>query len=443
MTSGTCKCAGLTTSFGGSNCNDKLFNGKPFCYVQPGTCSDGAMLTAKYGVAAKGMEWSYKVCDGSGSMVIGKAPEVGLDGNVNLAAWSDGAWEVKTDAVMRGSSTAAMAISPDKKLATFSGNINLRKGGFASVEKRFPETDLSTFEGVWVEFDNLPAGAQPLALSLQLNDGTQKWGFSSPFAVPIGGSTTSRSSMFLPMSSFILPIYRSKCPYLARIYESDSTNSVLDRKRVSGVSLHVTYQAGDFNVNIHSIKAIQNNAPADTPVPVISLTDKAAEKLTENTIQRGSVLWDRGYQSQSTVLYAATTKTLSSAGKTEMASQLRVRGETAKTEMAMTNAKRTKSRGSSSGSSSGKDLTLYIAIGVVAFVCLVLGVLIRSKLIRCRSEKGGDQKAKAEGVVGVSVLAMAGQYAGDGSIPIAKSIPASPMPVKADQVANSLVYVGN
>jgi hypothetical protein len=63
-TSATCVCAGVHHArYGGADCNDKPFNGRHFCYVEPGACSDGADLVAKHGVAVEGMEWSYAVCE--------------------------------------------------------------------------------------------------------------------------------------------------------------------------------------------------------------------------------------------------------------------------------------------------------------------------------------------------------------------------------------------
>jgi hypothetical protein len=69
-----CRCAGVHTSWGGSSCRDGQFNGRRFCYVTPGTCSDGAMLTAEYGVAATGMEWSYKVCENTEVDALASVP---------------------------------------------------------------------------------------------------------------------------------------------------------------------------------------------------------------------------------------------------------------------------------------------------------------------------------------------------------------------------------
>jgi hypothetical protein len=83
---GECKCAGVQTSFGGSNCNDRVFNGKSFCYVQPGACADGARLTAKYGVAAVGLEWSYKVCE---DPVAGSGSDVGVGVDADSEASTD------------------------------------------------------------------------------------------------------------------------------------------------------------------------------------------------------------------------------------------------------------------------------------------------------------------------------------------------------------------
>jgi hypothetical protein len=57
-----CACAGVHSRYGGSSCSDAMFNGRHFCYVEPGVCSDGADLVARYGVAVEGMEWSYAVC---------------------------------------------------------------------------------------------------------------------------------------------------------------------------------------------------------------------------------------------------------------------------------------------------------------------------------------------------------------------------------------------
>jgi uncharacterized surface protein with fasciclin (FAS1) repeats len=165
----SCRCAGVGTRFGGSHCTDGRFNGGRFCYVEPGACSDGAMLTARYGVAAAGMEWSYKVCEDAASAsmnvgpVVGVVPTVGSDGHVDLADWASGGWEVSGDSTgsMRGRSSGTLATDSASvpTSATFKGNVDLHKGGFIGIEKSFAsasEIDLSSFAGVWVEYDTLP-----------------------------------------------------------------------------------------------------------------------------------------------------------------------------------------------------------------------------------------------------------------------------------------------
>jgi len=340
----TCKCAGVTTSFGGSQCGDKKFNGKKFCYVQPGTCSDGAMLTRQYGVAATGMEWSYKVCeDATGASMV---PAGEVMGEVEKVT--------KTTATANEEMVVTAEISlegvTEEEIVSDQGKQEAIRTGFASA---------------------IDAPQRNVKIS--------KVGSTSLIALTL------------------------------RKLRSSSTPGTSTSRHLS--SLSVFFEIALDDDSEAAANAVKAKLAATSSSKINAAIAAKADAMGVDMVGKSGV-----------AMKMDDAKPL--VGKSEMVSQLRP----------------VMNKNEKEGSSSSKDMTLYITIGVVAFVCLVLGLFVAS---RCSRKKNQTHINNKDGVLGVSVLAMAvpdGEYA-NGEIPMAK-LSNNNQPVKAEAVAHTLGKVG-
>ena len=95
--------------------------------------------------------------------------------SLDLAEWDSARWSVTVDGVMGGRSTGNM-----NKIAegmAFSGDINIKGGGFASIERSMPSVNLAEYIGIWVEVDALASDVAsgnvmeaPQGVTLQFRD---------------------------------------------------------------------------------------------------------------------------------------------------------------------------------------------------------------------------------------------------------------------------------
>ena len=105
-------------------------------------------------------------------LIIGEVRGAALD----MGQWTGGGWYIQNDGVMGGRSSGALELADTG--AKFEGSINLNGGGFASFRRSFAARDLTSYAGLWVEFDTLPEDSiVPLAVHIALNDAS-RWGLS-------------------------------------------------------------------------------------------------------------------------------------------------------------------------------------------------------------------------------------------------------------------------
>ena len=90
-----------------------------------------------------------------------------------MGEWTGGGWYIQNDGVMGGRSSGTLELADSG--AKFEGSINLNGGGFASFRRSFAARDLTSYAGLWVEFDTLPEDSiVPLAVHIALNDASRQ-----------------------------------------------------------------------------------------------------------------------------------------------------------------------------------------------------------------------------------------------------------------------------
>ena len=92
---------------------------------------------------------------------------------LDMGEWTGGGWYIQNDGVMGGRSSGTLELADSG--AKFEGSINLNGGGFASFRRSFAARDLTSYAGLWVEFDTLQEDSiVPLAVHIALNDASRR-----------------------------------------------------------------------------------------------------------------------------------------------------------------------------------------------------------------------------------------------------------------------------
>eukprot|EP00439_Symbiodinium_sp_Y106_P020530 s15_g2.t1 len=234
---------------------------------------------------------------------------------LDMGEWTGGGWYIQNDGVMGGRSSGTLELADSG--ANFEGSINLNGGGFASFRRSFAARDLTSYAGLWVEFDTLPEDSiVPLAIHVALNDASRYNDFGAAIALP-PGPAGSTFSAFLPFSWFTKQT-RWSCGSCS-----------LDVSRVTGLRVMILYQEGPFQFHlrkVHAVPSAEDLPSSRGSVPSLSLSDETAWKLRldlgaflsgsrmiQAGIRRGSFVWNQGYQALCGAIYNATALTISSA----------------------------------------------------------------------------------------------------------------------------------
>ena len=232
------------------------------------------------------------------------ASDFRIDGGES--GWDQNAWYVQVDGVMGGLSSGGLQFRENRTTMAFSGDINLRGGGFSSVRRRFyEELDLSAFAGVvlTVEADPIIASVgtrtAPLGMHLQFGDSRSYPSFSSAFAIPLANDSAQEVSVFLPMESF------DRGSYFGR----QCRNCALDLTKINEMSFYVLFQEGPFDVRLKSVTAVKE-AEVFAPLPIEFESSEVVERLLQATIYSGGSLYDKSYSELCIALYWSVLNTI-------------------------------------------------------------------------------------------------------------------------------------
>lgn len=195
---------------------------------------------------------------------------------------------------------------------TLSGTLNTNGGGFVYARARFDSpVDASGYAGVLVTASALPAGSQPLTLSLYLADGSQSWEFAAPFDVPVGAADSQgeKVTAFVPFDTMEGRVWWRQGPC--------STCS-LDTSRITEAKVYLLYQPGDFAVSIDDMTLLQSAdmAPERTVIAHEFATADAAKDVLHGAISVGAPLYNAGYHAECAAHYAAAMRVLIDSGST-------------------------------------------------------------------------------------------------------------------------------
>lgn len=236
------------------------------------------------------------------------APDLCLDGCASNGGWDQNAWYVQVDGVMGGRSSGELSFVDDGRTLEFSGNVDLRGGGFASVRRRFPTTvDLSTFAGVvatLVVDGGRARGDAPTAVQLRLGDATSSYGFGAALAVPLSDNkrettTTTTTSVYLPLSAFDRGSRSGR----------SCSRCALNVSQIDSVDVYVLFQEGPFTVRLASVVAVRDAASFPAP-PVAFVDDDDVADALRAAVNRGAFLYDKGYPDLCVAVYWSVLNTI-------------------------------------------------------------------------------------------------------------------------------------
>jgi len=234
--------------------------------------------------------------------------------------WTKRQWYVQVDGVMGGKSSGQMEFLSNDSVMQFTGDISLDGGGFSSVRRRI-NLDLSEYAGVVVTLEADGRGfvrnaSPPTGLHLQFDDRTSRYDFSSAFVVPLSnnGDGTVVTSVYLPVESFDRG---SSFGFTCR------GTCTLDPSEISGMSVYVLFQEGNFDVRLRSIEAVMEPRSFDPPAYDNLQSSTDAVSLIRSTISSGGGLYDKGYVELCITMYWSVLNTILSSSSSVVTDPVR------------------------------------------------------------------------------------------------------------------------
>ncbi|CAM9424927.1 unnamed protein product [Chrysoparadoxa australica] len=180
----------------------------------------------------------------------------------NLAKWNQ--WGSLDDVVMGGVSSSGLEVvgadgstKHDKPVAVFSGEVSTNNnGGFASIRTRSldPVLDLSAYDGISLR---VKGDGNRFKFTTYDSSGWDRLGYCSTFDTKAG----DWQDIYLPFSEMV-PVFRAKSDPSAAPMNRSTVHSfqlMLSKFMYDG-ELNPNFTAGDFRIEIESIKAVKSPA---------------------------------------------------------------------------------------------------------------------------------------------------------------------------------------
>jgi len=159
--------------------------------------------------------------------------------------WNRNSWGAVVDVVMGGQSSGFLTFVEPHTMH-FTGTISLVNGGVAMVrtsDSRFT-SDLSDYDGLILEFEVSEASAAPLAVSINLYGSDTGSAHATSVALPPGSADSNVYKVGVRFDHLEHRQYYGRC-----------SNCNLDLDRLTGISVGVWWQEGDFEFDVLSLKA--------------------------------------------------------------------------------------------------------------------------------------------------------------------------------------------
>jgi len=160
--------------------------------------------------------------------------------------WTPNSWGAVVDVVMGGQSSGFLTFVEPHTMH-FTGTISLDGGGVAMVRASDSRlvSDLGEYAGLVVEFEVSEASVAPLAVSINLWDTHTGSGYAMSAALPPGSADNGVYQVGVRFDHFEHRYF----------YGNSCSNCNLDLDDLTGISVGVFWQEGDFEFDVLSVKA--------------------------------------------------------------------------------------------------------------------------------------------------------------------------------------------